>query len=903
MKVDDLAGMPIISAIKNHPWLWRVISFLWVAVLLLALYALREQWKGLHFRDLRAALGHIGPQHLCIALSCTALSYLCNSMLDVMALRTAGLRVPLLTVFRTAFIASTFSINAGGTILGGGSVRMRSYSAAGLKPLQIAGIMVFGSVACWAGYALNAGVLLTFAPTPPAGLPHWLSSPYAGPVLMAGGIAAALIFMAVGIKGLEPNFTADDTGEDDEDPAASAPAPKPVPQFRYFPARYLLIPLSAVVSALDWFLAGLTMWSLIPNTAGVQIDTFLAAVALSQALAAFSHVPGGAGVLELTVAALLGGALGAPVLAGALVTYRVVYYLAPFALAAAILAGQELWSQRSHLAKGAEAAGKVWQEMAPRIAAGMSMIGGFVLLLSANTPVRGERRSLLEELIPLPFVEASHFTSSICGILLILLSQGLFNRINAAWWLSLILAVLGAVFSLVKGFDWEEAMLLVFFVVCLLPFKGHFYRQAALFARRFTLEWWLLILLLTSIATWIGFFSARHVQYTHELWWEFSYRGDAPRLLRALAGISVVLLVVSILQLLRPSRPHGKAHDQAPLSEIEELVSRSSTSDAQLALLGDKQFLFSKDRKAAIMYGDQGRTRVALRDTIGSDTDSDDLLWRFIEEAQNEGYRPAFYQISPAQMPYYVDLGFRLYKLGEEAIVDLDELDINSPAGRKLRQIRSRFSRDGWTFVIWSREEVAENLAVLKRISDEWLTEQRAQEKGFSLGRFEENYVRRLPCAVAIKDGQVAAFANIWKSGNKEELSIDLMRHLNSTPKGVMDFIFTELLVWGKAEGYHRFNFGMAPLSGFEARASAPLWSQVASLIFHHGEAFYNFKGLREYKQKFHPEWEPRYLAVRSQWDLPTALADITTLIGGGWRGVIGKTKAEGKGKDSEASD
>jgi phosphatidylglycerol lysyltransferase len=81
----------------------------------------------------------------------------------------------------------------------------------------------------------------------------------------------------------------------------------------------------------------------------------------------------------------------------------------------------------------------------------------------------------------------------------------------------------------------------------------------------------------------------------------------------------------------------------------------------------------------------------------------------------------------------------------------------------------------------------------------------------------------------------------------------------------------------------------MAPLSGLERHHLAPVWHQVGNLVFHLGENFYNFEGLRRYKEKFHPQWQPRYLAVQGHFYAPRALLDASMLISGGLRGILGK--------------
>jgi phosphatidylglycerol lysyltransferase len=115
------------------------------------------------------------------------------------------------------------------------------------------------------------------------------------------------------------------------------------------------------------------------------------------------------------------------------------------------------------------------------------------------------------------------------------------------------------------------------------------------------------------------------------------------------------------------------------------------------------------------------------------------------------------------------------------------------------------------------------------------------------------------------------------------------MRYEVSSPNGIMDFLFAELLLWGKAENYHWFSLGMAPLAGLEHHALSPLWHKIGALIFNMGDWFYNFEGLYDYKAKFAPHWSPRYLAVSAGLSVPFILLIITRLIAGGWKGVFSK--------------
>jgi phosphatidylglycerol lysyltransferase len=105
----------------------------------------------------------------------------------------------------------------------------------------------------------------------------------------------------------------------------------------------------------------------------------------------------------------------------------------------------------------------------------------------------------------------------------------------------------------------------------------------------------------------------------------------------------------------------------------------------------------------------------------------------------------------------------------------------------------------------------------------------------------------------------------------------------------VMDFLFVEMMLWGSAQGYHWFNLGMAPMTGMESDEAAPLWHKIGAAVARYGDHFYNFKGLRQYKEKFDPVWHPKYLACPGGLALPRMLADIGALVSGGLKGMLFK--------------
>jgi phosphatidylglycerol lysyltransferase len=390
-------------------------------------------------------------------------------------------------------------------------------------------------------------------------------------------------------------------------------------------------------------------------------------------------------------------------------------------------------------------------------------------------------------------------------------------------------------------------------------------------------------------AAWIGFFSYKHVEYSHQLWWSFAIEGDAPRFLRATTGAVTLVLLYALLRLLVPVKPERAGTAPGEFEKVETIVKASRKTYAYLALLGDKRFVFGERQDAFIMYAVQGRSWVAMGDPLGPQEQWRDLIWQYCELCEQWGGWPVFYEINGKHLELYLDVGMTFFKLGEEARVPLRTFSLEGGSRKNLRHTYNKVAGEGYTFEVVAVSNVGAIIGELEQVSNAWLTEKSAGEKGFSLGFFRTQYISRFPVAVVRKAERIVAFANIWEGAEKEELSVDLMRYLPDSPEGIMDYLFVELLLWGNRQGYEWFNFGMAPLSGLDEGAMSPFWAQVGSFVFRHGEHFYNFRGLRQYKEKFEPVWEPKYLACTESLMLPLILANLAALISGGLKGTVMK--------------
>ncbi|HEH9400588.1 TPA: bifunctional lysylphosphatidylglycerol flippase/synthetase MprF [Aeromonas sobria] len=842
-------------------WLGPLCSLLLLGTALTVLYHLTHSW---HWHDIRVAIWSQPLPLLAAALLLTLFSYGCLCCYDLLALHALGKQLPWQQVGITSFIAYTFSNTLGFALLTGTSVRYRIYSSLGLATGEVARVVLFCSITFFLGLlAWGGGALLTCDVSQL--LPEWPL--WADTLLKLSGAMALLLVVTYlcwpqsRLCWREHTLT--------------------LPGFR---VRLLQL----LVALIDWMAAAAVLFVLLPAQS-VPYPVLLSAFVLASFLGVLAHVPGGIGVFEASMSLLLANYLPADKLLASLLLYRCIYYVIPFLCALLLFTSQEMLQQKVRWQRLQGIMSAV-REFLPALISLGTFAAGSLLLCSGMIPTMRSRIETLLQVLPLHLLELSHVLGSVSGVLLILLARSLYRRHDAAFRISQLLLVLGMTFSLLKGGGWESTLLLGSFLLIMTPCRPLFYRKGSLLHAQFTPGWLVSVGAVLLGALWLLLFSYRQVEYDHALWFHFSPHGGAARGLRAMGSVVAVLAVVGVAQLLAPLRIVGNKPDKEALARAHELVVREGGSHGYLAQLKDKSLLFHPAGDAFLMYGIEGSSWIVMGDPVGRPELIEELLWQFRELCDEHDANPVFYQVSARYLPLYLELGLIPFKLGEEAMVDLTTFDLAGSRLRNLRQSHAKGKREGLTFEVVEASAVAPLLPRLQTVSDSWLQNKMGKEKGFSVGRFDPDYLTLSPAALVRHEGQTVGFANLWVSDNKESLSIDLMRYsLDSGTAPIMDFLFVELLLWGKAQGYASFNLGMAPMSGFNDHPLGSYWDRLGNTLFMRGSRFYNFQGLRRYKEKFSPHWEPRYLLCSSKLALPRTLTHLITLISRGPLGLIKK--------------
>jgi len=530
---------------------------------------------------------------------------------------------------------------------------------------------------------------------------------------------------------------------------------------------------------------------------------------------------------------------------------------------------------------------------APTVAAVLALIAGAMLLASGATPSEPSRFIRLLAIEPPVLIEISHFLSSILGLVLVLLAFGLRARLDAAWTATQAVLIAASFLALSKGFNWEESTVLMAAFAAIFPFHGAFPRKARLSRMEITPGWWLSAFAVLVGAAVLGWWTFSNADYADEPWWKVMADADVTRAVRSSAGAAVVLLAVGVWRLLASAATPPVVGEEDPdFERVRAILANAENAEpwSNLALLGDKRFLFSESNQSFLMFGVRGRSWIALGGPVGKREERMELLWRFRELADAHAARPAIYGLGPEDLPDAVELGFSIQKTGENATTPLDGFSLE---GRKRETLRRNWRKagQGATFEVIEAGEAWKCMDELKRVSDDWLSHHAGGEKGFSMGGFSPRYVAEFPVAVVKVDDRIVAFATLWTTASKAVFSMDLMRYDDAAPKNVMDYLFVELLHWGRNQGYVAFEFGMAPLAGLDDRPLAPIISRVGNLLFERGEEIYNFRGVRRYKDKYDPVWQPRYIAAPHKWTIPQLLVDVGLLSSGGMAGLTKRPK------------
>ncbi len=522
-----------------------------------------------------------------------------------------------------------------------------------------------------------------------------------------------------------------------------------------------------------------------------------------------------------------------------------------------------------------------------KVASLLTALVGIINLVSAVTPGAPERIDWLRDIFPFEARASGHLFSAIAGFLLLTLAANLLRRKRVAWLMVMGLLIVSIISHLVKGFDYEESLLSGALLVQLWLMRSIFTAQSdrpsiiqgirvLIGALLFTLAYGTLGFFLLDQQYSTPFSLPEALLQTLAMFFTADSGGLEPtRRFGKFFADSIYIVGASTLlsalwMLLRPVifRQGADADERNRARTIVEQFGHSSL--ACFALLDDKSYYFSPSGQTVIAYVPKGRGAIALGDPIGPVADRLAAIGGFQAFCNHNDWQPAFYQTAEDDLEIYRSLGFKTLKIGEEAVVNLKTFTLEGKPGRNLRTAMNKLTKQGYRVEFYSPPISAALLQDLRAISNQWLAHVGGAEKKFSLGWFDDDYLQMCEIAVVHNQaGNPVAFANVVPEYQVPEATIDLMRHQEDIEKGTMDFLFISMFQHFKDLKYEGFNLGLAALAGVGETYESTRLEKGMRYLYEHLNQFYNFQGLRAYKDKFHPDWKPRYFVYPQLAALP----------------------------------
>jgi len=835
----------------------------------LGIFALYHLLKPVDFADVIAQMRATPKETLAIALGATALGYGALIGYDFWALQYLEKKLPLRVVALGGFLGYAFGNTIGISVLSGGAVRYRIYSAFGLNAFEVAALASYIALAMGTGLSLVGVFALALHPSALTGLLP-LSETTVRALALTGGLGTLGLLYALGISGRVLR----------------------VGRFEIAMPRPRILTGQMVIALFDSSMAALTLYVLLPPGAP-DFVTFLAIYATATMIGVITHVPGGVGVFETVVIAAMPKGTAVGEVAAALLMFRMTYYLLPFGLAFVIVSLNEArlaggWARRlfGDISEPMRPAFKAIAGMVPWLSGAWAFgFGAYLMVVSILPTVRPLHDP--DDLVGLILLEGGSLVSAVMGVILVILSHGLIRRVSGAFWFTLLTLGGGIVAVMLRSFDTESAALLALGALALWPFRREFYRQAKITEGVLGPAW---IGLVTIVIAAVGlFFVFIHAAtpYSHMFWFDFAQDASAPRSLRAGVTGSAVLVIFTIFLALKPSSKQRPQTMAQALRLASDIVASQSDPQACLALSGDKEFRFADSGTAFLMFSRRRKSWVCMGDPVGDMRYFDDLGWGFVEAAQQASCRPVFYELSERHVPFMIEMGLAAHKMGEEAVVNLTKASLSGTRLAGLRTAYEQARREGLSFEVLSPPHAPELIASLKPISESFLKHRIGHEKRFSVGRFDAAYLNRFPLAVMRRGAEPVAFAAMLAPGAGKRVAIDVMRYRPEDAPALIGFMFFALIDHYKTAGAAELSLGLAPLSGLGTRRTARLWDRFGPLMFRHGGAFRSFDDLRAYKAQFGPEWRPRYIALPVGVSPMAAMADVAGLIAAGRGGLL----------------
>ena len=295
---------------------WAGLFFFVIAAVMLYMQLSKHKLS-----DITTALTQIPSLNILGACVASFLGYVALSSYDYLALRYIGRKLEAWKWIFVGFVGFSISNNAGHAVVSGGTVRYRLYTRWRFKANEIVRMVTFSGftylVACF--FLSDLGWILTpadaFQGSPKS---QWTTN----------------LVALISLVGLVGYF-------------ALCRFYKKTVEIQNVPFKMPTVKMAiaqVIIGSVDIVMAAFVLYFCLIPFVDISFDVFIGVFSIAQVLGVFSQVPGGLGVFESLFLGILPSDTNTAYLFGALIAYRIIYYVLPL-----IVSGVALFSYEGML--------------------------------------------------------------------------------------------------------------------------------------------------------------------------------------------------------------------------------------------------------------------------------------------------------------------------------------------------------------------------------------------------------------------------------------------------------------------------------------------------------------------------------------------------------------------------
>ncbi len=530
------------------------------------------------------------------------------------------------------------------------------------------------------------------------------------------------------------------------------------------------------------------------------------------------------------------------------------------------------------------------------IPATMILLLGVINIVSVITPANTWRVERLQEYIMMDIINASNYFVLTAGFFLLVTAAFMLKGLRSTWWLALVLSIISFIGHITKAIDYEEAAVALFIIVILFYTRKDYFVKSSPQLRNVGLRTALLSIAIIMVYGTIGFYLLDKKHFNVD----FSFIQSIQNTLANyfLIGSSTYVpqdtfardfiysiniggflsMTFLLFTLVRPYVFRDNASEENRSAAKSLLNAYGKSGIDFFKTLPDKMIFYESGIDAFISYRIAGNYAVVLENPVAGNVESmKKCISRFDTFCYENSLKSIYYRVPEESLQIYREKKKKSMFLGQEAVVDLATFSLEGGSRKSLRNAINKIKDRGFKVTIHQPPVKDGIMQKLKSVSDEWLSYSGRHEIIFSQGMFIWDELKNQTIiAVENAEEKVIAFLNIIPDYAPSEGTYDLMRKTQDAPNGIMDFILIELFNYLKSKQYRYVNLGFAPMSGINDTHN--FGERSMKFAYEKIRSFSQYKGMREFKDKFDPKWSNKYLIYDHDYDLiqvPSVLSRV----------------------------